>query len=91
MARDRLTSPALMNLAAADLSTVIFLSAGGISAVLILSKYCFTRVSSMKTGCSRALTPLSRRYARDCIRQYYRFQTHHLQNSIDSIAYVTRT
>jgi hypothetical protein len=74
-----------MNLAAAALSTVLFLSAG-VSAALILSKYCFTRVSSIKTGCSRALTPLSRRYARERVKVDLAFEEDYSQNNIDSIA-----
>lgn len=59
-----LTSPALMNLPAALLSSANPGCFGvGFSASFSLSKYCFTRVNSWKTGCSRALTPFKRRYA----------------------------
>jgi hypothetical protein len=60
-----------MNLPAADLSKAIFRTGNGagFSVALILSKYCLTLVSSKNTGCSRALTPLSRRYAKACIRE----------------------
>ena len=53
-----------MTLAAACLSTLRFLrSCEPFSAAWIFSKYCFTRANSRKTGCSLALTPLSRRKA----------------------------
>jgi hypothetical protein len=37
--------------------------AGSVSAALIFSKYCLTRVSSRNTACSLASTPWSLRYA----------------------------
>lgn len=63
----KLTSPALINLPAAFLSKVNPGLDTGFSAALSFSKYCLTRASSWKTGCSRALTPFRRRDAGNVI------------------------
>jgi hypothetical protein len=54
--REELTKPGSRNRFVAALSMVMVL-VGGVSIILILSKYCLTLVSSVKTGCSRALMP----------------------------------
>jgi hypothetical protein len=46
---------------------------GPSSAALTFSKYCFTRVSSVKTACSFAWTPWSRRYACKIVRSSHSF------------------
>jgi hypothetical protein len=78
----RRTRLGLMNLAVAALSRVIVLAAPG-SVFLILLKYCLTRVSSMNTGCSRAFTPLSRRYAKTVLA-YIKQETRKLVKRKDS-------
>ena len=66
-----ITSACLMTLPAACLLRLKFSLdfAGPASAALIFSKYCLTRVSSRKTGCSFACTPFNRRYAIDHINE----------------------
>jgi len=61
------TKLAFMNLSVALLSSAKLDLPAGSSAFLILEKYCLTRINSVKTGCSRALTPWSRRYAVDML------------------------
>lgn len=57
-----------MNLFAAALSSVWLGLMGASSTCLIFWKYWRTRVSSVKTACSLALTPLRLRYARSDVR-----------------------
>jgi len=85
------TSECCIILAAACLFNVMlgFAAETFSSASLTLPKYCLTRCSSLKTGCSFASTPLILRYAAINQQSLRHNLVLNLQKSRDSTAYTT--